>query len=388
MSVDNIADDKLNNMKFHFPAISLIIFTSNLICYSNNVLSEEIHNICFNFTIITKKTEHDETEAKYYKEQIIKAKQQIKNTQTVFDNNHERSCPKVKFEIGEIKQIEWNQALNLSRPIEQERNETSQAYEDRVQKNAFKHIQNIAKKLKQQPDIKYYDFLKLKPAKAIVNAEKVIGKLNNNINNVSERTSLEHKHAKIAISIKLIKEKLDSYGIEEKGALLKRAENTLNKYELIDRVSAESWHEGILVFWNDVEAQDSSIEVKNLLNDFAITKNKCLNVYFVPKGKSPSRTQKEINKNGKWTTRGGAALPEKIFPRTTAGKGHAIILTQDVRKTENRLAHELGHLLIDMPDAHFGKEAKDLMHEKSLGGNYLNKEECKKINENIKTFKN
>ena len=142
----------------------------------------------------------------------------------------------------------------------------------------------------------------------------------------------------------------------------------------------------MLTFWNDIEAQDTSIELKNLLHRYRTPTNQCLDVYLVPFGKSPSKTNIELQENGEWTIRGGAALSEKYFPRTTDGRGHAIILTQDIRRTENRLAHELGHLLINKPDAHFGKEAKDLMYENSKGGHYLDGEECNEIRKNITSF--
>jgi len=186
--------------------------------------------------------------------------------------------------------------------------------------------------------------------------------------------------------MKIVAEKLNSYAIEKDDVILNRARIIFSKYKKIDQASADSWREGNLIFWNDASAQDTSVELKNLLRLYHTEENQCLDVYIVPEGKSPSKTKDNKQKNGDWTIRGGAALSEKYFPRTTAGRGHAIILTQDERKSESRLAHELGHLLIDKPDAHFGKEAKDLMHKNSLGGTYLDEEECKYIKENITSF--
>ncbi len=78
----------------------------------------------------------------------------------------------------------------------------------------------------------------------------------------------------------------------------------------------------------------------------------------------------------------------KNFPRTTAGRGPAIILTYNSRLNENRLAHEFGHLLLIKGDAHENKKEKDLMHENSRGGYYLNEMECNDISENIMTLIN
>ena len=345
--------------------ISCFVMFGCLFGYSSVVMSEEAQNkVCFNFTIITKQVENI-SEVDQFKQLKSKIDEQLSRTQLIFDKNIEQNCPKIKFEQETIKHVTWNKALRLSQPFDQGFNEKNSDYQDRKIKEHFNKIESIAMKIKQTPNIKYYFLLKLSPGLAIVNAERALALIDS-----------EH----------IVNEKLDSYGVEKKNVIVKRTESMLRKYKEIDRASASSWQEGILTLWNDVEAQDTSIELKNLLQYYHTQENNCLDVYVVPNANSPSRSRDEITNKGDWTIRGGAALSEKLFPRTTAGKGHAIILTQDARETESRLAHELGHLLIDVPDAHFGKEAKDLMHENSLGGTYLDEEECQIIKENITSF--
>ena len=369
--------------------ISCFVMFGCLFGHSSVVMSEEAQNkVCFNFTIITKQVENI-SEVDQFKQLKSKIDEQLSRTQLIFDKNIEQNCPKIKFEQETIKHVTWNKALRLSQPFDQGFNEKNSDYQDRKIKEHFNKIESIAMKIKQTPNIKYYFLLKLSPGLAIVNAERALALIDSEQQRFEDNTRL-HELEKLRVetqtSIHIVNEKLDSYGVEKKNVIVKRTESMLRKYKEIDRASASSWQEGILTLWNDVEAQDTSIELKNLLQYYHTQENNCLDVYVVPNANSPSRSRDEITNKGDWTIRGGAALSEKLFPRTTAGKGHAIILTQDARETESRLAHELGHLLIDVPDAHFGKEAKDLMHENSLGGTYLDEEECQIIKENITSF--
>lgn len=345
--------------------------TISVTAYPENIDKE----ICLNFTIVTKKAggELEKERDKKLNKQVL---EQLNRTQSVFDSNIERNCPKLKFKKGKIKHINWDKALQLSNPLDQLPSETGSEYITRKTKEYLNEIKSIVKRLKDEPDIKYYEFLALAPGQAVVYANRAQQQIENT-------KKIENK---LQESIDKITEKLNSYDIEEEGVVLTRAKAMIAKYEKIDIASAGSWRKGVLTLWNDIEAQDTSVEVKNLLAHYQSTDNKCIDVFIVPKAKSPSRSKNEIQNNGNWTIRGGAALSDKNFPRTTAGRGHAIILTQDGRKTENRLAHELGHLLIDVPDAHFGKETKDLMYEKSLGGTYLDEEECNKMKENVSGF--
>ncbi len=349
---------------------------------------EAQYEICFNFTIITKQN-NDVSEVAQYKQQKSLLHEELSRTELVFDKNKEQSCPNIKFKQEIIKHVTWEKALRLSQPRDQGFNEKKSDYQNRRIEEDLNEIELIATKIKQTPDIKYYSLLELSPGPAIVNAKRALVAKETEHQRLGDSTSLhalEKLRVKTQASIHIINEKLDYYGVEKKYELVKRAESMHRKYKEIDNASANRWQEGVLTLWNDVAAQDTSIELKNLIQHHHTQGNNCLDVYVVPKANSPSRGTDEIKKNNDWTVRGGAALSEKLFPRTTAGKGHVIILTQDARKTENRLAHELGHLLIGKRDAHFGKEAKDLMHENSLGGSYLDEEECKKIKENITTF--
>ena len=360
-----------------------------IICFPTAVLSETVvKESCFNFYIVTKKTSHY-SEATIYKNQKELVLDKITQTQLVFDNNLERNCPEIRFTKGIIKQIPWKEAVRFSQPLDQKVDESLEAYRDRKLREASDEVQTIAKTLIENPDIKYVSFIELRPGLAIVKAERMLQEIIKKrevIMNENIQGELNGLQSMTRVAIKQVKAKLDTYTHEPKDVILKRAENILKKYEQIDQLSASSWREGILTFWNDIEAQDTSIELKNLFHSNRTPTNQCLDVYLVPSGKSPSRNNKEIQKNGDWTFRGGAALLAKYFPRTTEGGGHAIILTQDIKTSGNSLAHEFGHLLIGSNDAHLGKTPKDLMHENTMGGIYLDENECNKIRENIVPF--
>tara|TARA_R110002072_G_scaffold3149_1_gene23338 strand:- start:2767 stop:3888 length:1122 start_codon:yes stop_codon:yes gene_type:complete len=371
--------------------ISRIIYFAifgGLFGHSSIAMTEEPqYEICFNFTIITKQNA-DVSEDAQFKQQKSLLHEEVLRTQSVFDKNNTQNCPKIKFAQEKIKHVTWEQALQLSKPLEQGLNEKTSDYQKTKIKEHLSKIESIASKIKQTPDIKYYDLLDLSPGFAIVNAKNALVAMDNEQRHEDYIKSyeLEKLRTESQASITVVVEKLNDYGVEKKNELVNRAELILKKYNEIDQASSNSWKEGILTLWNDDAAQDTSIELKNLIQHYHSQGNNCIDVYVVPKANSPSRNPTEIEKNNDWTIRGGAALSEKLFPRTTAGRGHAIILTQDGGKTESRLAHELGHLLIAKRDAHFGKVAKDLMHEKSLGGSYLDEEECKRIKENIIEF--
>ena len=376
----------------NFTVISKISYFAIFVClfgHSAIVMSEESqHNICFNFTIVTKQS-IDVSEVAQFKQQKSLLHEQISRTQSVFDKNKTQNCPKFKFAQEIIKHVTWEKALRLSKPLDQAFNEKQSDYQDRKIKEHLNEIESIATKIKQTPDIKYYSLLDLSPGIAIVNAERALVTMDAEQQRLVDSKSLHELgilRVKTKASIQLVNEKLEYYGVEKRNEIVKRAESMLRKYQKIDDASASSWQEGVLTLWNDVEAQDTSVELKNLIQHYHTQGNNCLDVYVVPKANSPSTGRGDVEKNNDWTIRGGAALSEKYFPRTTAGRGRVIILTQDARETENRLAHELGHLLIDKPNAHFGKEAKDLMYRNSLGGAYLDEEECKKIKENIISF--
>ena len=356
--------------------LSRMIWLTCILAFSTSVFPEDAaKEICLNFTVITQKTGHA-SEKELYNEQKNLILEQLSRTQTVFNSNIERNCPKLKFNKGEIKHVDWDKALRLSKPLDQLITETDSEFKKRKTREYSDEIKSIAKKLKENPDIKYYEFLALSPGQAIVYANRMLQQ-SGNMNDIE---------IGLQDAIDEVTAKLNSDGAEEDGKALARAKAMIAKYETIDRASADNWAKGILKLWNDVEAQDTSIEVKNLFAHYQSTDKECIDVFFVPKAKSPSSTKKEVDENGKWTIRGGAALSEKLFPRTTAGRGHGIILSQDARKTENRLAHEIGHLLIAKNNAHLGKEAKDLMYENSSGGTYLDEEECNMIKENIVSF--
>lgn len=344
--------------------------------------------VCFNFYVMTK-GENNYSEKAVFKKQKELLYKQIENTQRVFDKNKTQNCPKIRFSQGEIKQIRWNDARRLSQPLDQKINESEREYKDRKLFEASAEIVAIAETLAKETDIKYVSFIGLAPGQAILKAERAIEDIEyklNIMNAESRKQELENLLLVTRAAIKQVKEKLDADKNEANGIELKRAEAIIKKYEKIDQLTADSWREGILTFWNDKEAQDTSIELKNLLRYYRTPSNQCLDVYSVPDGRSPSINNSEFKKNGDWTRRGGAAILSRLFPRTTGGAGHAIVLTQNLKASENRLAHELAHLLIDNGNAHLGKKSDDLMYEKSEGGSYLNENECGDISENIKTF--
>jgi hypothetical protein len=369
--------------------ISSFIILNILFGFSTMVMSEEAqYEICFSLTIVTKQQDNL-SEVAQFKQQKYLIQEQLSKAEAVFDKNIERNCPKIIFKQENIKHITWEKALRLSQPLDQGLNEKNSDYQARKTKEHLNEIKRIATVIKQTTDIKYFALLELSPGATIVNAKRALAVIDAEQQKFEDNTrshELEKLRVETQASIKIASEKLDSYGIEDKGVIVKRAEAMRTKYQKTDDASANNWQEGVLILWNDVEAQDTSVELKNLLHHYHTQGNNCLDVYVVPKGKSPSRTKGEIKHYGDWTTRGGAAFSKRYFPRTTEGRGHTIILTQNTRKSESRLSHELGHLLIDKPDAHFGKEAKDLMHENSLGGTYLDEEECNKIKENITSF--
>lgn len=287
--------------------------------------------------------------------------EQITQTQRVFDKNLERNCPEIRFTKGIIKQIPWQQALRFSQPLDQGVDETLDAYRDRKLRETTAEIQTIAKSITKHPNITYLSFILLRPGQAIIKAERALQDISKKLDVIKDNREierLENLQSTTRLAIRQVKTKLDTHTHESRDVILKRAENMLTKYEHIDQLSASGWREGMLTIWNDVEAQDTSIELKNMLRSYRTPSNQCLDVYLVPSGKSPSRNNKEIQKHGDWTHRGGAAFLTKYFPRTTGGGGHAIILAQDTKKSENCLAHELGHLLIGVGDAHFGKQPR------------------------------
>lgn len=379
-------------MKFnHFlnkPISNCILLLSLIVssCFPIAASSQE-KEICFNIYIITKKTVTDSEESVFEKQKNLLL-HQLTQTQQVFDKNRQRNCPEIKFSKGIIKQIAWKETRRLSQPVDQGINETIEAYLLRKLKETSSELRLIIRKTNNQPKITYRSLLKFRPGRAIVKTKNALQKL------IAHRELLSNKEIDNSKELQLttnanvekIKLKLDSYGKESSADIIKRARERISKYEKVDQVSASTWSEGELTFWNDLEAQDTSVELKNLLRHYRTPENKCLDIYVVPDGKTPSRHNIEANKNGKWTRRGGAAISSENFPRTTAGRGHAILLTYNTKKSETRLAHELGHLLFGKGDAHAEKKEKDLMHEHSKGGSYLNEIECEQIRENALEF--
>ncbi len=373
----------MNSLLYSFIFKSLLLFCAFLFAlYPVTVLSKATaKEICFNFYIVTKKTNQD-SESNIYNKQKIIIMNQLSQTQFVFDENLERHCPEFLFSKGIVKQVKWNEVSWLSQPVDQGINEPFNDYLFRKLIEASDNIQLITKKLNQQPEIKYRSFLELHPGRAIIRAENTLQKV------IDYRELSNNKNLLFTIenAVTKIKFQLDSYEQGDSVAILKRAKQRISKYGQIDLSSARSWHDGKLTFWNDIEAQNTSIELKNLLRYFRTPENQCLDVYVIPSGKTPSRSLKEVQENGKWTDRGGAAMSSNNFPRTTAGKGHAILLTYNAKISENRLAHEFGHLLLGKGNAHLGKKETDLMYKNSEGGSYLNEMECYKISENAMTF--
>ncbi len=344
-------------------------------------------DICLNFYIITKETSRS-TEEHNYKLQKKLVLIQMSQAQTVFKKNQERSCPIINFSKGIIKHIFWNEALKLSRPVDQELGEDVPTYLYRKLNEATNELQLIISKLNEKPNIKYRYFMDLRPDRTVVKAEKAL----NNMNAYLEMSGNKEfkKSASLGLEIKntkeIIKLKLNDYAKESSIELFKKIEARINDYEQIDKASAQTWAEGQLTLWNDIEAQNTSVELKNLLKIYRTPENQCLDVYIIPSSKSPSSNIEEVQKNGKWTKRDGAAISSKKFPRTTRGKGDAILLTYHSKKTEFRLAHEIGHLLLDKVNAHLDKKEKDLMYEFSKGGHYLDETECDIMTLNATTF--
>ena len=364
-----------------FLLILPIIFSA----YSAVALSQSAaKEICFNINIITKNTAA-ESEANVYKRQKDLLLHQVKQTQLVFDKNRDRNCPELSLSKGILKQISWNEARQLSLPVDRDVTETLDEYLLKKFTKATNELKLITKKINKQEKLSYRSFKSLHPGRAIVKAENALHKLitRRKKNNSGDSENLKKT---IANEVNKIKTKLDSYGKEDSSVIINNAGLRINKYEKTDQLSASTWNEGVLTFWNDLEAQHTSVELKNLLRLYRTTENQCLDIYVIPNGKTLSSHNKEANKNGRWTSRGGAAISTKNFPRTTNGRGHAILLTYNTRKSETRLAHELVHLLLDSGDPHAEKQEKDLMHEHSKGGTYLDEMECDRIRENLRNF--
>jgi hypothetical protein len=343
--------------------------------------------ICLNFYIVTKKTT-DNVEPGDFKIQKKLVLNQMSQAQLVFEKNQQRHCPEINFSKGIIKHITWDEALKLSQPVDQDTGESSESYLYRKLKEASDELQLIIQKLNTKPNIKYNSFMDLRPGSAIIKAEKALKRFKTHRENMKDEAlkNIEDIELTIASATEQIKAKLDAYGQKSSVEILSQTEKRISNYEEIDRSSALTWSEGELTFWNDIEAQNTSIELKNLLKLYRTPTNQCLDVYVIPSGKTPSSNVAEVQKNGKWTKRDGVAISSKNFPRTTAGKGDAIILTHHSKKSEFRLAHEFGHLLLDVNNAHLDKEEKDLMYEYSKGGFYLDEIECDKMRENINSF--
>ncbi len=377
------------------PFPNKIIFNSILLlnsilfsCYSSTVLSQSsTKEICFNFYIVTKKTAA-ESEAGVFEKQKNLLLHQLSKSQSVFDENLERKCPAIKLSKGKIRQIVWKNAHLLSKPVDQGSNEATEAYLFRKFTKASSDLSLIVQKIREQEKMSYRSLLRFYPGRAIVKANNFMNKLiehRKTLNNIKS-DDITKLQIMISNNIEKIKLKLDSYMKESSVELIQKARERISKYEKVDQVSASTWAEGELVFWNDLEAQDTSVELKNLLKYYRTSDNQCLDLYVIPNGKTPSRHNKEANKNGKWTSRGGATISTKNFPRTTNGIGDAILLTYNTRESETRLAHELVHLLLGKGDAHAEKKEKDLMHEHSKGGSYLDEIECEQIRENALEF--
>ena len=325
--------------------------------------------ICFNLHIVTKQSTA-KSEKTVFAEQKHALLNQIKRLEQAFIYNEKQQCPIIQAKAEHIKHIHWNEAKTYSQPLDQKVDESDKDYFKRKKQEVVSAILELEKILTLNPKINKHDFLGKRPGQLLLRAKKWI----------PDDSNEQH----VQSAIKKITEVLTFF--DPGNESMKREQTIQGKYENIDQASAETWKNGVLTLWNDIEAQDVSVETKNMIRFNRTADNQCIDVYSVPKGHSPSRNNREIQNNGEWSQRGGAALSSKLFPRTTAGKGHAIIMTQNIRPNEYRLAHELGHLFIDKRNAHLGKEAKDLMFEKSLGGFYLNQEECKNIAYSLKKY--
>ncbi len=342
--------------------------------------------ICFNFYIITKALS-DNSELKVFEKQKDLAVKQVLQAQLAFEKNKNQSCPNIKFTKGLIKRITWREALKLSLPVDKEIKESHGEYLFRKLRDALDGIEIVINKIKNESNIKYQYFLDLHPGRVIAEAENALNNFNDYRVFSKDKELVDSKdyELKIKSGIEIIKLKLDGYGREDSFEIIKKAKKRHIEYIKIDELTALTWSEGELTLWNDIEAQNTSIEMKNLLRQYR-DDNQCLDVYIIPAAKSPSTYIKEVEVNGKWTKRDGAAISSKNFPRTTAGNGHAILLTYNSEPSEFRLAHELGHLLLDKPNAHLDKKETDLMHEFSKGGYQLDEIECELITKNSKTF--
>ncbi|MEM7027562.1 MAG: hypothetical protein AAF410_05000 [Pseudomonadota bacterium] len=347
----------LYNKKTVYSLLLVFIF------FLDDIYASEV-NVCLNLTIVTKPTQ-TQSESKIYTDQIDTLKNQVQQVEKAFKFNESRNCPVINITIENIVQISWKEALNFSVPLDQKFNENTEEYKKRKKTELEKKILALDHKMKANDDFNEHDFLLARPGLILLEAKKL------NIQNSNSGS--------ILIALENIKNKLKLIDPEDKQ--LKREKSIIEKYKKIDDKSAKSWSDGILLLWNDIEVQDVSTEARNMLRFTQQPDNQCINIFSVPSSQSPSKGTKEVEINGDWSHRGGAALSKEFFPLTTAGNGHAIILTQNISPGEYRLAHELGHILIGTRNAHQNKQAKDLMYEKSEGGSFLSNEECQRIND-------
>lgn len=368
--------------------VRTVFYLTLLVYFPNITYGDTADNeVCLNFYILTK-TNKNSSEQRDFDAQKTLALKQMTQAQRVFEHNKERYCPIIKFSKGRIKHIDWQEASNLSRPVDKNITENMEQYLVRKLEEASVEIEIILTKINDKPNMRYLYFKDLRSGRAIYIAEAALQNINvyreksNNKNTIDTKNLEENTK----ISITKLRHIIDAYDKEDSVELVNAAKRIVRKHEEIDKLSAISWSEGKLILWNDIEAQNTSVELKNLLRTYRTAENQCLDVYIVPEVKSPSTTVKENKKSGKWTRRDGAAFSSKLFPRATSGKGHAIVLTYDSKPSEYRLAHEFAHLLLEKKNAHLNKKETDLMHEFSLGGAYLNEEECEIIKYNIKTF--
>ena len=340
----------------------------------------ESKQLCFNFYIITKSTDKY-SELDVYEKQKKIIFNQLAQTQLVLEKNKERNCPQVDFKKGITKRIDWQSALLLSQSLGFDGTDSLENYYSIKVQETLKSLKKITEVIRKQKNLKYYAFLEYQPIRKIVYAEQAIEKLN------SLNVDIKHNgfEALLKSETQTIMQKMEEFETNSMELLIKDRER-VEQYDTIDNASADSWKTGEMIIWNDLEAQNTSIEMKNLLNRYRTPENQCLDVYVIPSAKTPSRSIKEAEGNGRLTDRGGAALSSALFPRTTANKGHAIILTYNTRPSETKLAHELGHLLLDKKNAHKGKKEKDLMFGHSRGGSYLSEAECHEISLNLKDF--
>ncbi len=357
----------------------LVLFS--ILCFPVFAFSEiKNKQLCFNSYIITKST-GKHSEQKVYEKQKKILFNQFARTQLAFEKNKEQNCPTVDVKKGIIKRVDWQSALLLSQPLDfGEAGNLENFYLLKTQES-LKSLQKITEIIEKNKNLKHYSFLEYQPIRHVVYAELALAKLKL-FESYARNKSLEKM---IQNETHLIMQKMEEFEVDSNKLLIKDRER-VKQYDAIDIASAASWKRGEMILWNDLEAQNTSVEIKNLLNRYRAPENQCLDVYVIPASKTPSMSIKEVERNGRLTERGGAALSSRLFPRTTEGKGHAIILTYNSNHFEYRLAHELGHLLIHRKNAHEGKVEKDLMHENSRGGYYLSEAECNEISINLKNF--